>query len=238
MKLNIAFPANGTQKLFEIEDDRKVKPFFDKRMSQEVEADCLGDEWKGYILRLTGGNDKQGFPMKQGVLTNERVRLLLGKGASCYKSRRSGERKRKSVRGCIFDANMSVIAAIIVKKGEGEIEGLTDKVVPRRLGPKRASNIRKLFNLTKEDDVTKYVVKRTIERPGKKARTVGPKIQRLITSARLQRKAAKITEKKDRSIKRREEASTYQKVLAKFVKEKHAEKVARRLSSHKSESKN
>ena len=39
----------------------------------EVAADSLGDEWKGYVFRITGGNDKQGFPMKQGILTNSRV---------------------------------------------------------------------------------------------------------------------------------------------------------------------
>lgn len=39
-------------------------------MGAEVEADSLGDEWKGYVVRVAGGNDKQGFPMKQGVLTN------------------------------------------------------------------------------------------------------------------------------------------------------------------------
>jgi ribosomal protein S6E (S10) len=39
--------------------------------------------------------------MKQGVLTPQRVRLLLSKGQSCYRERRDGERKRKSVRGCI-----------------------------------------------------------------------------------------------------------------------------------------
>lgn len=26
-------------------------------MSQEVMADALGDEFKGYVLRITGGND-------------------------------------------------------------------------------------------------------------------------------------------------------------------------------------
>ncbi|PZQ94204.1 MAG: hypothetical protein DI539_31185 [Flavobacterium psychrophilum] len=50
-------------------------------------------------MRVTGGNDKQGFPMKQGVLTTGRVRLLLGQGHSCYRQRRKGERKRMSVRG-------------------------------------------------------------------------------------------------------------------------------------------
>jgi hypothetical protein len=43
---------------------------------------------QGYVFRITGGNDKQGFPMKQGVLTNKRVRLLLGKNQSCYRPRR------------------------------------------------------------------------------------------------------------------------------------------------------
>lgn len=86
-------------------------------MGQEVDADTLGEEWKGYVLRITGGNDKQGFPMKQGVLTNGRVRLLLSAGHSCYRPRRDGERKRKSVRGCIVDSNLSVIALTIVKRG-------------------------------------------------------------------------------------------------------------------------
>jgi len=55
--------------------------------------------------------------MKQGVITNGRVRLLLSKGQSCYRQRRKGERKRKSVRGCIVDANLSALACIIVRKG-------------------------------------------------------------------------------------------------------------------------
>jgi hypothetical protein len=37
---------------------------------------------QGYVFRITGGNDKQGFPMVQGIMQNKRVRLLLGKGES------------------------------------------------------------------------------------------------------------------------------------------------------------
>merc|ERR1711988_1050939 len=146
MKLNISFPATGCQKLIEEDDERKLRIFYDKRIATEVAADELGDEWKGYRLRITGGNDKQGFPMKQGVLTHTRVRLLLSKGHSCYRPRRSGQR--------------SVLNLAIVKKGEKEIPGLTDNTIPRRLGPKRASKIRRLFNLTKDDDVRQYVVRR------------------------------------------------------------------------------
>ena len=118
MKLNISYPATGCQKLVDIEDERKLRPFFDKRMGSEVVGDSLGDEWKGYVFKITGGNDKQGFPMKQGVLTNTRVRLLLKDGHSCFRERRAGERKRKSVRGCIVDRELSVIALAIRKKGK------------------------------------------------------------------------------------------------------------------------
>lgn len=92
--------------------------FYEKRIGTEVEVDILGDEWKGYVLKISGGNDKQGFPMKQGVLSNVRVRLLLSKDHSCYRPRRDGERKRKSVRGCIVDSNLSVLSLVVVKKGE------------------------------------------------------------------------------------------------------------------------
>jgi len=27
-------------------------------MGAEVEADTLGDEWKGYVFKIMGGNDK------------------------------------------------------------------------------------------------------------------------------------------------------------------------------------
>merc|ERR1711872_1086315 len=192
MKLNIAYPVTGCQKLIEEDDERKLRIFYDKRISAEVAADGLGDEWKGYRLKITGGNDKQGFPMKQGVLTTGRVRLLLAKGHSFYRPRRTGERKRKSVRGCIVDGNLAVLAMAIVKKGDAEIPGLTDSTVPRHLGPKRASKIRKLFNLSKEDDVCQYVIKRPLPlKEGKKQKFKAPKIQRLITPAVLQRKRHK-----------------------------------------------
>lgn len=128
--------------------------------------------------------------MKQGVLTNTRVRLLLTKNVSCYRPRKKGERKRKSVRGCIVGPDLSVLNLAVVKKGEQDIPGLTDEasVVPRRLGPKRANSIRKLFNLAKEDDVRKFVIRREYTAKTGKTYSKAPKIQRLITPVRLQRK--------------------------------------------------
>jgi len=241
MKLNVSYPPGGTQKLFEITDEHKLRIFYEKRMGAEVEADSLGDEWKGYVVRVSGGNDKQGFPMKQGVLTNVRVRLLLSKGHSCYRPRRDGERKRKSVRGCIVDSNLSVLALVIVKKGENEIPGLTDNTIPRRLGPKRASKIRKLFNLSKQDDVRQFVIKRPLPvKEGKKPRHRAPKIQRLITPVTLQRKRHRLALKKQRCLKRKEQAAEYAKLLAQRQKEakvRRQEEIKRRRSASMRDSK-
>merc|ERR1712029_1148386 len=109
---------------------------------------------------------------------------------------------------------------VIVKKGEQDIEGLTDTTVPRRLGPKRASKIRRLFNLTKEDDVRQYVVRRPLpEKEGKKSKSKAPKIQRLVTPVVLQRKRARNALKKKRMEKKRDDKAEYAKLLAIRLKE-------------------
>jgi len=226
MKLNLAYPATGCQKVIEVDDERKLRALYDKRMSHELEGEVLGDEFKGYVFKISGGNDKQGFPMKQGILTASRVRMLFSKGHSCYRERRAGERKRKSVRGCIVSAELSVCNLVIVKKGDAEIPGLTDTVKPRRLGPKRVSRIRKLFNLTKDDDVRQHVVRRTITKDGKKPYTKAPKIQRLITPQRLQHRRQVRAEKRHRWEKSTAEAKEYQEKMTKYLKDVAEKKTA------------
>jgi len=235
MKLNIANPATGEQKLIDFDDEKKYRVFYDKKISQEVPGDSLGDEWAGYVFRITGGNDKQGFPMKQGVLLPHRVRLLLADGHSCYRTRRTGERKRKSVRGCIVASDIAVLSLVIIKQGESDIPGLTDNVLPKRLGPKRATKIRRFFNLSKEDDVRKYVVRREVKSTKKenaKPYTKAPKIQRLVTPLRLQRRRHLRSLKLRRIQSQKEQKSEYDALLAKRVADKK-EKVAAVKASHK-----
>jgi len=206
---------------------KKIAIFYGKRMGNEIPGDELGDQFKGYVFKITGGNDKDGFSMKQGILVNGRVRLLMAKGAKNYRPRRQGERKRKSVRGSIVGPDIAVLALAVVKTGEVAIQGLTDDKKPRRLGPKRANKIRKLFNLKKDDDVKRYVIKREIVKKegasSKKTRTKAPKIQRLITDVRLRRKKIRKVEagkRRERTIKLKED---YQKLISKIRTAKAAE---------------
>jgi len=216
MKINIACPTTGGQKVFDIDDEKKLRVFMEKRISDDVDASSLGDEFKGYILRITGGNDKDGFPMKQGVLVNHRVRLLLKPGVVGYRrGTHDGVRRRRTVRGCIVANDLSVINTIVVKKGEQEIAGLTDKVIPRRVGPKRASKIRKLFNLSYKDDVRQYVIarKRPNKKEGGKEHTKKPKVQRIVTSRTLQHRRAYLALRKRRWANARKQVLEYNQLL-------------------------
>jgi len=218
MKFNIAYPSNGTNKVFEVSDMARLNSLFNSRISSEIEGKTLDSQFEGYIFKIMGGNDKQGFTMKQGVLTNTRVRLLLAKGHSCYRPRRKGERKRKSVRGCKVGPDIAVLHLVILKKGDKEIAGLTDTTINNRLGPKRASKIRKLFSLTKEDDPRDYAVVRKVERNGK-VNYKRPKIQRLVTSRRRTRKQKWLKIKKDRIHRKVANLKHYKALKAKKARE-------------------
>jgi len=119
-------------------------------------------------------------------------------------------------------ADLSVVNLVVVKKGDEEVPGLTDAVKPRRLGPKRASRIRKLFNLSKEDDVRQFVIRRQIVKDGKKPVFKAPKIQRLITPQRVQRKRQFKAEARRRWEKSVALAKEYNEKLAKHFKDEAA----------------
>ncbi|KAL4825938.1 hypothetical protein H8958_014696 [Nasalis larvatus] len=200
-------------------------------MATEVAADSLGEEWKGYVVQISSGNDKQGFLMKDGVMTHGHVHLLLSKVLLQIKENWR-KKERRSVCGCIVDANLSILNLVIVKKGEKDIPGLTDTMVSRHLGLKRASRIFKLFNLSKENDVCQYVVRKPLNKESEKPRIKAPKIQHLVTLHVLQHKRWCIALKKQRTKKNKEEAAEYAKLLSKSMKEakeKPQEQTAKRL---------
>ena len=235
MKINIANPSTGAQKKYLIEEDSKLRALYDKRLAMEVEGDALGDEFKGYVFKIMGGQDKQGFPMKQGVQVPGRVKLLMTPGEKCFlgHGRKKGERRRKAVRGCIISTDLSVLNLVIVKRGEADIPGLTDTQVPKLRGPKRASNIRKLFLLNKGDDVRAAVkiYRHTWEKDGKQMSTGLRRIQRLVTPQTVQRKRHIRAVKKNKLAKAKAEAAEYHKLIQlrlREARERRSESLAKR----------
>jgi len=118
-----------------------------------------------------------------------------------------------------------------MKKGEKEIEGVTNVERPNRLGDKRRNNIIKTFALDKKkDDVRKYVVRREIKRKDKTFYK-SPKIQRLITETRLRRKRQHKAEVVGRNKSTRESLEKYEKLLSQYAKEKKAQKEAAKAAA-------
>jgi small subunit ribosomal protein S6e len=205
MKIIVAYRDNGLSKGYKVDDEHKWGHLVDLKIGSEFDAEkILGEAYKGYILRVAGGTDINGFAMKNGVLKKGRARLLVPHGTCGFRFGREGERKRRSVRGAIIDRDVGCVHTTVVSKGEAEIEGLTDVKTPRRLGPKRANKIRKLFGLPRHSDkigstdkgkvsidrfdVCRYVVRRPTKAVGDKQYYKAPRIQRLVTSQRIRRK--------------------------------------------------
>jgi len=241
MKLNIASPPTGTQKLIDFEDEQKIRHLYDKHLGTEFAGDILGEEFKGYIFKITGGCDKDGFPMKQGILVNSRVRLLLARGSLGFQAWRGrrGERLRNTLRGCIIGPDIAVLSVTIVRKGPSPIPDLTDKENPRRLGHKRASKLRKLFSLGAKSDLRQVVMKKKISKraasEGKKARgakTRCPKIQRLVTPVVLHRRKVKKATLTARREKAHELREHYQKRLRRLMTVAWQVKMQRKKKSH------
>jgi small subunit ribosomal protein S6e len=182
----------------------------DRRIGNEFEGEIISDLFEGYIFKIQGGMDKDGFGMKNGVLTQERRRLLLKKGQSGYRfnkyTDRVGSRTRKTVRGCVVSPDIKMLNIKITKIGKNPIAGLSnlDESIPKRLAPKRANKILKEFGLleiynkkkqTSEERktlrymITKFANKREVTTGNGKVYTKRPKVQRLITPIRLRRKS-------------------------------------------------
>ncbi|KAI5143322.1 small subunit ribosomal protein S6e [Nematocida parisii] len=209
MKLSIANPERTTQKVIEIEHNVE-SALYEKRIMDVIEGELIAPEWSGFLLQLTGGTDKQGFPMKPDVMTPDRVRLLLKKGDTGFRCTDNGLRRRKSVRGDVVSEHIGVLNLKVVKEGSHVFEGFNDIVNPLARGPKRASKIRKLFGLSSDVmNLEDYVIPHTKTTKSGETKVVKPKIQRLITEKHIQRWQERIAARIERQKLGRERKAKY-----------------------------
>jgi len=80
----------------------------------------------GYKLRITGGSDKDGFPMRRDLPGSKRRKLLLSGGVG-FKPEEGGQRKRKTVRGNTISPEISQLNLKVTQLGSKPIDDLLKK---------------------------------------------------------------------------------------------------------------
>jgi len=105
-KLVISNPKTGVARQVEVSGESAEK-LIGKRIGEEMPAGELGlnlseifsEEVPGNVrLRITGGTDRDGFPMRPDVHGPRRIRVLVSRGPG-FRPKERGERRKKTVRG-------------------------------------------------------------------------------------------------------------------------------------------
>ena len=92
-------------------------------IGEEFDASLVG--LAGYKLKITGGSDKNGFPMKKDVDGSRRIKSLLSGGIG-FNQKRDGQRRRKTVRGNTVSDDIVQINTVVTQKGEKEINEILE----------------------------------------------------------------------------------------------------------------
>jgi len=111
-KIIISDPETGKSKSLEVEGSRAV-PLVGRKIGDEVDGSIVG--MTGHKLQITGGSDKDGFPIRPNVHGGVRVSVIVSKGIG-FRSARKGERQRKTLRGNVITEDVVQLNMKIVEK--------------------------------------------------------------------------------------------------------------------------
>jgi len=90
------------------------------------EVDGIFVSLPGYKLKITGGTDKNGFPMRNDLPGTTRRRLLLSESLG-FKPKESGIRRKKSVRGNAINQDVVQINMKVIKHSSKPIDDILKK---------------------------------------------------------------------------------------------------------------
>ncbi len=97
-KVIVSDPQAGTSKVVEVEEARAA-PFIGRRIGETMDGAIV--DMPATKVKILGGSDKDGVPMRPNVHGGVRRRVVLSGGVG-FNAKRGGERKRKAVRGNII----------------------------------------------------------------------------------------------------------------------------------------
>ena len=118
-RINVSDPRTGKTKPVHLTPEQ-FRPFIGLKIGDIIDGSVVG--MPGYKLKITGGTDKDGFPMRPDVHGGVKVRLLLS-GPPGFRPKRKGERRRKTVRGNTITEDIIQVNTVIVSWPEKEGEG-------------------------------------------------------------------------------------------------------------------
>lgn len=90
-----------------------------KEVGEEFEGGIIG--LNGYTLKITGGSDKSGIPMRASIEGSERQRVMIGDGQGINEDE-DGVRRRKSVRGKMVSDEIQQLNTTVVEEGSKSVE--------------------------------------------------------------------------------------------------------------------
>jgi small subunit ribosomal protein S6e len=114
--LIVSNPETGTSQRVELEDSR-MAPLIGRRIGEVFDGAFAN--MPGHKLKLTGGTDKDGIPMRPDVHGSAKSRVILSGGVG-YKPKKKGERKRVVVRGNTVSVETTFLNLKIVEKPKGK----------------------------------------------------------------------------------------------------------------------
>jgi small subunit ribosomal protein S6e len=115
-KVIISDPADGTSQSMELEETQAV-PIIGRKLGEIIDGTAV--KLSGYKLKITGGSDKDGFPMRPNIHGGVRVGAILSGGVGFHSSKK-GERKRKTLRGNVITDEIVQINMKIIEKPKGK----------------------------------------------------------------------------------------------------------------------
>ena len=101
--------------------DPQSAGFLGKRIGESVGGELLG--LQGYTLKITGGTDKSGFPLRPEIPGARQTRIFVGEGFGFHAPRR-GMRKRRTFRGSAISEDTVQINLVVEQKGSKPLSEL------------------------------------------------------------------------------------------------------------------
>ncbi len=114
--LIVSDPSTGKSQKVEIEDAR-MSPLVGKKIGEVIDGAVAN--MAGYKLKISGGTDKDGIPMRPDVHGSAKSRVILSGGVG-YHPKAEGERRRKVIRGNTLSSESKFINLTIVGQPKGK----------------------------------------------------------------------------------------------------------------------